>query len=80
MNDPSCHAEQGDAIAMYIRWRNARAQPKGDFAPGSVIRTWTNYQPESGPYMNEAEGMKVGAGDAGRSGRPWKVVRSDGIR
>jgi hypothetical protein len=38
------HAEQGDAIAGYIRWRNARAQPKRDFASGSVIRTWTSYQ------------------------------------
>ena len=32
--DHRTHAEQGDAIAMYIRWRNARAQPKRDFAPG----------------------------------------------
>jgi len=38
------HGEQGDAIARYLRWRNARAQPKRDFAPGSVIRTWTSYQ------------------------------------
>jgi hypothetical protein len=34
------HAEQGDAIAAYTRWRNARAQPKQDFAP----TTWTSYQ------------------------------------
>jgi hypothetical protein len=27
-----------------MRWRNARAQPKHDFAPHSVIRTWTSYQ------------------------------------
>ena len=32
-----------DALAC-IRWRNARAEPKRDFAPGSVIRTWTGYQ------------------------------------
>jgi transposase len=38
------HAEQADAIAGYIRWRNARAQPKRNFAPDSVIRTWTGYQ------------------------------------
>jgi|GEM_PF-3871653 len=42
--DHRTHAEQGDAIARYLRWRNARAQPKHDFAPDSVIRTWTGYQ------------------------------------
>jgi len=42
--DHRTHAEQGDAIARYLRWRNARAKPKRDFAPGSVIRTWTSYQ------------------------------------
>jgi hypothetical protein len=35
---------QGTVIAAYLRWRNARAQPKRGFAPGSVIRTWTSYQ------------------------------------
>ena len=38
------HTEQGDAIARYMRWRNARAHPKRKFAPGSVIRTWTDYK------------------------------------
>jgi len=42
--DHRTHAEQGDAIAGYMRWRNARARPKRDFAPKSVIRTWTSYQ------------------------------------
>jgi transposase len=42
--DHRTHAEQGDAIAGYVRWRNARAQPKRDFAPDSVIRTWTDYK------------------------------------
>jgi len=42
--DHRTHAEQGDAIARYLRWRNARAKPKRDFASGSVIRTWTSYQ------------------------------------
>jgi len=42
--DHRSHAEQADAIAGYIRWRNARAEPKRDFAPGSVIRTWTDYK------------------------------------
>jgi hypothetical protein len=42
--DHRTHAEQGEAIAGYMRWRNAGAQPKRDFAPGSVIRTWTDYK------------------------------------
>jgi transposase len=42
--DHRTHTEQGDAIARYMRWRNARAQPKRNFAAGSVIRTWTDYQ------------------------------------
>jgi transposase len=42
--DHRSHAEQAEAIASYMRWRNARAQPKHDFAPGSTIRTWTDYQ------------------------------------
>ena len=42
--DHRSHAQQGDAIAGYMRWRNARAQPKRDFAPDSVIRTWTDYK------------------------------------
>jgi hypothetical protein len=41
--DHRSHAEQGDAIAGYVRWRNARAEPKRDFAPESTIRTWTGY-------------------------------------
>ena len=31
-------------IDRYMRWRNARAQPKTGFAPNSVIRTWTGHQ------------------------------------
>jgi transposase len=42
--DHRTHAEQGDAIAGYMRWRNARSEPKRDFAPDSVIRTWTDYK------------------------------------
>jgi transposase len=42
--DHRSHAEQAEAIAGYVRWRNARAEPKRDFAPDSVIRTWTGYQ------------------------------------
>jgi hypothetical protein len=42
--DHHTHAWQGEMIDRYIRWRNARAQPKTSFAPNSVIRTWTGYQ------------------------------------
>jgi transposase len=42
--DHRTHAWQGEMIAAYIRWRNARARPKTNFAPNSVIRTWTGYQ------------------------------------
>jgi hypothetical protein len=31
-------------IDRYMRWRNARAQPKTSFAADSVIRTWAGYQ------------------------------------
>jgi hypothetical protein len=36
--DHRSHAQQAEAIAGYMRWRNTRAQPKRDFAPDSVIR------------------------------------------
>ena len=42
--DHRTHAWQGEMIDKYMRWRNARAQPKTNFAPNSVIRTWTGYQ------------------------------------
>jgi transposase len=41
--DHRSHAEQNAAIAAYLRWRNARAQPKTAFATDSPIRTWTHY-------------------------------------
>ena len=41
--DHRSHAEQNAAIAAYVRWRNARAQPKTGFATDSPIRTWTHY-------------------------------------
>ncbi|MDX6315832.1 MAG: hypothetical protein QOF44_5296, partial [Streptomyces sp.] len=37
------HPEQNTAIAAYVRWHNAQAGPKTDFAPDSPIRTWTEY-------------------------------------
>jgi len=27
-----------------MRWRNAHAEPKRNFVPDSIIRTWTNYK------------------------------------
>jgi hypothetical protein len=41
--DHRSHDEQNAAIAAYVRWRNARAQPKTNFAVDSPIRTWTSY-------------------------------------
>jgi hypothetical protein len=41
--DHRSHSEQNTAIEAYIRWRNARAQPKTGFATDSPIRTWTHY-------------------------------------
>ncbi len=45
--DHRSHDEQGQAIARYVRWRNARARPKRGFAINSKIRSpdWqANYQ------------------------------------
>ncbi|MEV6449637.1 transposase [Amycolatopsis sp. NPDC051716] len=41
--DHRSHGEQYAAIEAYIRWRNARAQPKTGFATDLPIRTWTHY-------------------------------------
>ncbi|ATW51681.1 hypothetical protein CGZ69_31620 [Streptomyces peucetius subsp. caesius ATCC 27952] len=41
--DHRSHGEQNAAIAAYVRWRNARAEPKTNFAPDSPIRSWTDY-------------------------------------
>lgn len=41
--DHRSHEEQNAAIAAYVRWRNARAQPKTNFAVDSPIRSWTSY-------------------------------------
>ncbi|SDD13908.1 transposase, partial [Actinokineospora iranica] len=41
--DHRTHGEQNAAIEGYIRWRNARTQPKTAFATDSPIRTWTHY-------------------------------------
>ena len=41
--DHRSHAEQNAAIAAYVRWRNARAEPRTRFAPDSPIRSWTEY-------------------------------------
>lgn len=41
--DHRTHDEQNAAIAAYVRWRDARADPKTRFAPRLTIRTWTQY-------------------------------------
>jgi hypothetical protein len=41
--DHRSHEEPNAAIAAHGRWRNARAQPKTNFATNSPIRTWTSY-------------------------------------
>jgi transposase len=41
--DHRSHAEQNAAPAAYLRWRNARVQPKTGFATDSPIRTWAHY-------------------------------------
>jgi transposase len=41
--DHRTHEEQNAAIAAYVRWRNARAEPKTNFAQDSPIRQWTHY-------------------------------------
>jgi transposase len=42
--DYASHAEQDAAIRAYIRWRNARAQPKRHFAINSKIRRTPDIQ------------------------------------
>ncbi|MGF7124545.1 hypothetical protein [Rhodococcus sp. BE178] len=41
--DHRSHGEQNAAIAAYVRWSNAHAEPKPNFAPDSPIRSWTEY-------------------------------------
>jgi transposase len=41
--DHRTHDEQNAAIGGYVRWRNAQAQPKTNFAASSPIRSWTSY-------------------------------------
>jgi hypothetical protein len=42
--DHRTHAWPGEMIAACMRWRNARAQPRRNFAPRPVIRTRTDYK------------------------------------
>jgi transposase len=44
--DHRTHEEQNAAIAAYVRWRNARAEPNTNFAQDSPIRRWTNIRPK----------------------------------
>lgn len=41
--DHRSHTEQNTAVRAYLRWRNARAEPKTGFATDSPIRSWTHY-------------------------------------
>lgn len=41
--DHRSHHEQNTAVAAYVRWHNAQAWPKTNFAPDSPIRTWTEH-------------------------------------
>ncbi|MFE3947091.1 GNAT family N-acetyltransferase [Streptomyces sp. NPDC059118] len=41
--DHRSHGEQNAAIGTHVRRGNSRAEPKNNFAPGSPIRTWTDY-------------------------------------
>ncbi|MEU0567310.1 transposase [Nonomuraea sp. NPDC005983] len=41
--DDRTHDEQNAAIGAYVRWRNARAQLRTNFAASSPIRSWTSY-------------------------------------
>nr|WP_235613913.1 IS630 family transposase [Streptomyces olivochromogenes] len=41
--DHRTHEERNAAIAAYVRRRNARANPKTNFAPASPVRSWTEY-------------------------------------
>ncbi|GAB1333056.1 hypothetical protein ACE1SV_73950 [Streptomyces sennicomposti] len=34
-------------IGAYVRWRNARAEPKTSSAPDSPVRTWTECPAEA---------------------------------
>jgi len=45
--DHRSHDEQNAATAAYVRWRNARAEPKTNFAPDSPIRQWRQYPAEA---------------------------------
>ncbi|MFD4369855.1 hypothetical protein [Rhodococcus sp. NPDC058521] len=41
--DRRSHAEQNAANAAYMRWHNAHAEPKTNFAPDSHIRSWAEH-------------------------------------
>ncbi|MEV6867285.1 hypothetical protein AB0M44_40625 [Streptosporangium subroseum] len=41
--DHRSHAEQNTTIGAYVRWRDARARPRTNFAARSPVRSWTGY-------------------------------------
>ena len=60
--DHRSHTEQNAAIAGYVRWRNARARPKVNFAVNSPIRTWTNYPVKAAGRATSLRSYSAGGG------------------
>jgi hypothetical protein len=84
--DHHSHAEQADAIAGYMRWRNARAQPKRDFAPGRDCRARARAEQQrlTGTalisHSNRAQPRATGRGASRRRTRTTSWWRSTGCR
>ncbi|GGV07833.1 hypothetical protein GCM10010502_73610 [Kitasatospora aureofaciens] len=70
--DHRSHGEQNAAIGAYVRWRNARAEPKTSFAPDSPIRTWTEYP---GQGCLTVRYPSVGCCRGGPAGNPGAAAR-----
>ncbi|GAA1291880.1 hypothetical protein GCM10009579_66280 [Streptomyces javensis] len=70
--DHRSHGEQNAAIGAYVRWRNARAEPKTSFAPDSPI-----------PHLDRVPGQgcltvrypSVGCCRGGPAGNPGAAAR-----
>ncbi|MET7551115.1 hypothetical protein [Streptomyces sp. NPDC005078] len=70
-SDHRSHGEQNAAIGAYIRLRNARAEPKTNFAPDSPIRT--DPVPDQGG-VTSPKGVRCGASQGGRVASHWAVL------
>jgi transposase len=73
--DHRSHAEQNTAIAAYVRRRNARAQPKANFAVGPPIRTWTNYPAKAAWQATRPSDLRRHPVQSLRSNRPQRRGR-----